>query len=211
MDQKGRPWMTLGLLLLLAALCLTGYNVAAEQHAERESQTLLTELLPAIPADPVPVPTEVGPETEYPDYMLNRNMDMPVDCIDGHPCVGAIRIPALNLSLPVLSQWSYPNLKVGPCLYSGTAYQGNMVLCAHNYRTHFGSIRRLSIGDDVFFQDVDGNLFHYQVADLETLAPTAVEAMRNSEWSLTLFTCTLGGATRMTVRCQQTEAPLPLS
>ena len=36
---------------------------------------------------------------------------------------------------------------------------------------------------------------------METLMPTAVEEMESGDWDLTLFTCTVGGRTRVAVRC----------
>jgi sortase A len=40
---------------------------------------------------------------------------------------------------------------------------------------------------------------------LEILRPTAVEEMISGDWDLTLFTCTIGGATRVTIRCEKTK------
>ncbi|MGN0969549.1 MAG: sortase, partial [Evtepia sp.] len=57
----------------------------------------------------------------------------------------------------------------------------------------------------VLFTDADGNQFRYTVAQVETLAKTAVEEMAAGDWDLTLFTCTLGGQTRVTVRCVETK------
>ena len=68
---------------------------------------------------------------------------------------------------------------------------------------HFGLIKNLHYGDDVTFTDMDGNTFRYQVIEVETLKPLAVEEMKTGDWDLTLFTCTLGGATRVTVRCSR--------
>ena len=53
------------------------------------------------------------------------------------------------------------------------------------------------------FTDVDGNVYNYEVAELETLQPAAVDEMKSGEWDLTLFTCTIGGQTRVTVRCDR--------
>ncbi len=39
----------------------------------------------------------------------------------------------------------------------------------------------------------------------ETRTPAAMEEMESGDWDLTLFTCTIGGACRVTVRCQQVE------
>ena len=54
---------------------------------------------------------------------------------------------------------------------------------------------------DVTITDVDGHIFAYEVISLESLMPTAVEEMESGDWDLTLFTCTVGGRTRVVVRC----------
>ena len=55
------------------------------------------------------------------------------------------------------------------------------------------------------FTDVDGNIFAYDVAEIQVLKPTAIEDMMSEEWDLSLFTCTLDGQTRLTVRCEKIE------
>lgn len=40
---------------------------------------------------------------------------------------------------------------------------------------------------------------------MEQLERTAIEEMESGDWDLTLFTCTVDGAARVTVRCQQTD------
>lgn len=107
----------------------------------------------------------------------------------------------LELELPVMAQWSYPGLRTAPGRYTGTLLGRDLVIAAHNYLHHFGRLNQLSIGDEVVFTDVRGQRFHYTVADLEILQPTAIEEMTAGEYDLTLFTCTYGGRTRFTVRC----------
>ena len=70
-----------------------------------------------------------------------------------------------------------------------------------HFKKHFGQLKNISLGDTVTFTDVDGNVFTYRVSDVENLSGTAVEEMEAGEWDLTLFTCTNGGRTRVTVRC----------
>jgi sortase A len=43
------------------------------------------------------------------------------------------------------------------------------------------------------------------VVEKEVLKSTAIEEMEAGEWDLTLFTCTIGGADRITIRCEKTE------
>ena len=192
MKHKGKGLIFTGLLLIAAALFLTGYNLFDQMRAQRSAAQAAAQLAERLPQTR---------QTDVPDYLLTPEMEMPVETIDGVDYVGVLRIPALALELPVINQWSYPLLKIAPCRYSGSAYQNNLVLCAHNYASHFGNLKNLHIGDAVTFTDMDGNLFTYQVAELETLPPQAAEEMEKGDWDLTLFTCTVGGQSRVTVRC----------
>lgn len=225
---KGSVLTALGLLLIAAALCLSGYNLWETHQAAEEAKTVVDQLTQVIPTKPTVPTTEpatqpqepttppnvetippeeteppaVPTQPEIPDYIQNPDMEMPVQTVNGTDYIGILRIPTLNLELPIISQWSYKRLKVAPCRYTGSVYQKNMTICAHNYSSHFGRLKNLSIGDIVTFTDMDGNEFIYRVAELETLMPSAVEEMTAGIWDLTLFTCTVGGKTRVTVRCE---------
>ena len=191
-----------GLLLIAAALFLTGFNLFDEYRAERSVDSVLQQMMLQ--------DTSVLREGEIPDYILNPDMEMPVETIDGLDYIGTLEIPSLDLELPVLSEWNYPNLRVAPCRYVGSAYQGNLIIAAHNYPSHFGNLKHLQEGEIVRFTDVDGNRFTYKVVVRETLEPTAIDEMQSEEegaWDLTLFTCTIGGQSRVTVRCVQVEEP----
>ena len=191
--QKGR--LRLGLLLIAAALCFIIYNLYEEHRAREQSGQALDALQEYIPG------SDQNDDTSMPDYMLNPDMEMPTQTIDGIDYIGVLAIPSLNLELPVISQWSYPNLRIAPCRYSGSAYSGGLVIAAHNYDSHFGRLKTLQTDDEVIFTDIDGNTFTYKVAVMEILEPLATEEMKSEEWDLSLFTCTIGGRSRVTVRC----------
>ena len=196
-SRAGALLMALGLLLLVGAFALTGYNMWDEERAD----TLALETVRTLRSQ-TPDLEVLDPEGELiPNYILDEEREMPIIQIDGHDYVGYLDIPALELSLPVMESWSYPKLKIAPCRYEGSVYHNDMVIAAHNYTTHFGGLRNLIIGDEVRFTDGDGNVFTYKVSSLEQLQPTQVEEMCESDWDLTLFTCTLSGRQRMTVRC----------
>lgn len=42
-----------------------------------------------------------------------------------------------------------------------------------------------------------------EMPEIQILQPGDVEEMLSGGWALTLFTCTLGGRTRVTVRCEE--------
>lgn len=209
--------MVVGVLLIAAALLLFLYNQnlnrkagetveevmpilieAAEQTEEEEISTEEPAVEEAVVATEEESTEEVVSETEETE---STKYDMTTVTVDGYEYIGYLTIPALDLELSVMSSWSYPKLKVSPCRYSGSIAEGNMVICAHNYSRHFGRIKNLSEGDEVYFTDMDGNTYCYEVAEVTTLAPTAIEEMTSSGYDLTLFTCTYGGKSRVTVRC----------
>lgn len=105
--------------------------------------------------------------------------------------------------MPVLSTWSYALLKKAPCRYTGSVYLDNMVIAAHNSKAHFKKLSQLEKGDIITFTDAVGNVFTYEVAGIEILQPEEVDDMTSGQWPLTLFTCTYGGASRVTVRCEK--------
>lgn len=199
--KRGLVFILAGLLLVVAASSLSIYNIWDDNRATQAVDQTIQELLPVVQE----VKQEEKPEEFIPDYILNPKMDMPVAQVEGHDYVGYLEIPAINLMLPVMSEWSYPLLKISPCRYTGSAYLDDMVIAAHNYRQHFGSLSRLDIGDEIIFTDVDGNVFTYTVEEMEQLGRNDIEEMVGTDWDLTLFTCTLGGQFRFTVRCSRVE------
>ena len=207
--------ITIGLLLIAAALFLVSYNLYDELRAEQAAKQAATQLDAYLPAEAAPeAPTDPVEDqdplvrderTVIPDYVLSPNMEMPVETINGIDFIGVLRIPALELELPIIREWSYPNLKIAPCRYSGSAYLNNLIICAHNYRSHFGKLKNLCEGDIATFTDMDGNVFTYKMVERETLLPTSIDAMESGEWDLTLFTCTVGGQSRVTIRFELEE------
>ena len=205
--KHNKIYTAIGLLLLAAALFLTGYNLGSDAQADRSANAVLEQLAQASSVETPDLPTlpdgESLEETYIPDYILNPEEDMPSEEIDGNSYIGILKIPAISLELPIIADWSYPGLRIAPCRYSGSAYLGNLVIAGHNYLSHFGYLKTLSPGNEVTFTDADGNVFRYEVSEIEVLSPYAVTEMTSGDWDLTLFTCTVGGQSRVTVRCAQ--------
>ena len=209
MSKRGKLCTALGLLLLLAALGLTAYNLWLDARASMSVDVVLERLTPTLSSRQSELPAlssgEALEEAFVPDHVLNPEMAMPEETIDGRNYIGVLDIPALGLSFPIISEWSYDALQIAPCRYSGSAYLDNLVIAGHNYRSHFASLPQLQPGDTVTFTDMDGNVFSYAVSSLETLSSYAISDMTSGDWDLTLFTCTVGGQSRLAIRCDQAE------
>ena len=207
--NKGSFLIILGILCIIGSAAFMLFNLYVQKQAANASEMIMREISTAVPPEqtlsepesaPDPMPTE-----ELPIYVQNPNMEMPVKTIKNNDYIGVLSIPALELELPIISEWNYERLNTSPCRYTGSVYLDNMVICAHNYKGHFGRIDSLKYGDEVRFTDMDGNEFRYAVADIVTLSGAAVDEMTSGDYALTLFTCTVGGRTRVTVRCDRTE------
>ena len=198
--RVGLVMMITGILVVAAGIGLGGYNLWDNHRAGIQAAVIMNDIVQhqeettaaALDGNP-----EVSPD-------LSR--EMPVLEIDGMRYIGTISIPAVDIELPVQENWSLSLLRTAPCRYKGSVHDGDLIICAHNYVTHFGRLKNLLTGDKVIFTDINGNEFRYTVVDLEILAGTAIEEMESGAWELTLFTCTLGGQMRVTVRCELLEA-----
>lgn len=197
---KGNILIIMGLLLMVAALILIGYNRYTDNRAMARSDALLDQVKTAIDEGVDGYNTNLE---ESPDYERIKNLQLPVGVIDGMVCVGIIKIPTQGLELPVIAEFSMEDLDTAPCLYYGSPYTKNLVLCAHNFDSHFLRIRYLEQGDPVTFVDMDGNEFNYTVGMIEVLDPYAVDEMTAGEWDLSMFTCTFDSGSRVTVRCME--------
>lgn len=210
-NRLGRFFTGAGLILVAGAVLLLMYNLWDSRRAEESQEEILAEYLSEnkkaseLPSDP---DGEAADSQDIPDYLLNPDMEMPeftLSSLGDISCIGILEIPSLDLQLPVISEWSYPALRLAPCRYTGSAYKGDLVIAAHNYQSHFGRLKTLSTGSEVIFTDAVGNRFVYQVAVIEALTPWSVEDMTSGEWPLSLFTCTLDSQNRVTVRCEYSE------
>lgn len=191
--------MVVGSVMMVSALGLFIFNEREQRRADESVAALMPQIAQAIqeereaqvPVVQLPVPDE------------NEQTEMKVVEIDGHDYIGFVGIPALSRELPVMADWSYPQLKLAPCRFSGSLYSDDLVIMAHNYKQHFGGMSKVRVGDTVTFTDMNAVTTQYEVVALDVLADSDVEGMTAGEYDLTLFTCTYGGKSRMTVRCDR--------
>ena len=188
--KSGVILISLGAVLILAALLLLLYNRSEDRRAGQEAESLLEDVRSAMAANADPEPQEEPAEEITYDY------------------AGVIAIPNLSLELPVIDQWNYARLKVAPCRQSGAAADGDLVIAAHNYKSHFGYLDRLEPGASVIFTDMEGTVYRYAVEEIRQLEPEDAEdvsSVFSSEYPLVLYTCTPGGKARVAVFCRWAE------
>ncbi len=204
--HAGRICIALGVVLVCAAAGLMLWNRHEARQAGAAAQHVLPALMEAISEGTAPSVPELPQETEGTPPTLPQPEDptMREVVVEGHGYIGYLSIPALELSLPVMNECGYDAMKLAPGRYYGWAASEDLVIAGHNYPEHFGHLEELKEGDRIFLTDMDGRVWRYEVAAVDILAADAVEEMTSGEYALTLFTCTYGAASRITVRCDRT-------
>ena len=189
--KVGVTLVAIGLGLILFAIGLLFYNNYENKKAQAQSDALINSIID------IANDNQANLETDPFDT------EMKVVDIDGYGYIGYLAVPELGLNLPVMSEWDYQRLKVAPCRYYGSTKTDNLVICAHNFRSHFGYIGRLQPESTVVFTDMEGTKLTYTVTSVEILQPTDIELVKDTGDDLILYTCTYGGRTRVVVRCAE--------
>ena len=227
--KKGTVLIAAGILVLISALGLTGYNLYTADTAYRDAASALDKLEDLIPDKELPIPSvdensgaagndsdvgfvtdengenDVPLENEVPPYVENPEIEMPIKTLDGQEYIGVLEISEISVKLPVISQMSYPKLKKAPCRYSGSAYTDDLVIGAHCYDKFFAKLKNVSNGAEVKFTDVEGNVFVYKVLFKETINEKNPKELKSGDWALSLFTCPVMTNTdkRIVLRCER--------
>lgn len=198
----------------------TATNPPKPTSAPEAAQTSNPTSTPEITETPMPTespePTETPEPTPSPEptptptpaptgklYERVPGIEMPGEKVNGHEYIGTLSIPSLGLKVPVQRNWSYENLSVSPCRYSGSAYADNLAIIAHTY--HFGKLSSLALDATVTFTDMENNLFRYVVREKNTISPNDANEIAHSGYDLTLVTCTLSGTKRVAVYCERVK------
>ena len=198
-----------GAVLILSALFLCLYNIIEDKKSGENAAQVLDVLKKEIIVSEetteavLPETTDILSKKTTADYKMQEKQ------VENYSYIGYISIPKLDIELPVMSSWSYAGLNISPCCYSGSAADDNLIIAAHNYNSHFRKISKLNSGDEIYFTDIDGNVYSYEVSSTEIINGNDASAMYNDDdnsWDLTLFTCTLDGRNRITVRAVKADA-----
>ena len=206
----------LGAALIGSALLLFGYHRAEDAHAGTASQEAVSEIQKQIEqAQTVAMETQVTNQEDNINHSPEPSMDEilesddepyttgPVTMVGDYEYIGVLDLPALNLSLPIMSDWDYERLKMAPCRQFGSAATDDLVIAGHNYINHFGSLGMLKAGDSVTFTGTDGAVNTYVVSETATISPTETEKVTESGYPLVLYTCTYGRQSRIVIYCSR--------
>ena len=161
----------IGLLVIAAILMFTWqWNIrTAAQKAEAYIQSLYTLM---------PEPQSAIPEER-------KNNTMPVLSLEGTDFAGILEMPRYGSALPVGAVWKTPSKY--PCCFSGSVYNGTLQIGATTQKGQYDFYREISVGDTVFYTDMEGNRYTYTVTDIRYEKHADQAALERKDAALTLF------------------------
>ncbi len=198
-SKAGIFLMLAGGAAIIFSLIIIAENIRLDSQGKKNSENVLNIL-----------------ESEISSYFEDENNITYTDgnglkksktiSVDNNYYSGIIDIPEIGIKLPVMSEWNYDNLNISPCLFYNDEKNNRKIIAGHNYSSHFGKLKQLKQGDYIIFTNADNKRVIYKVLQTEILGSTDTDKMLGGDdWNLTLFTCSLSGYERVTVRCIQAD------
>ena len=205
--RVGIAFLVTGAALLIAALLLFLYNEREDAQAGEASGEALSAIQEAIAEKNQPPRLELSEEeeTEATEETISEPTELTIVNIDGNDYIGYISIPAFELELPIMADWSMEKLQTAPCLQYGSPLTNDAVIAGHNYKQHFRALHEIEAGETVTFTDMNGYCIEYAVQEVKTIDPRSVYEVIGSEYDLILYTCTIGGQSRVIACCDRVK------
>lgn len=138
-------------LFVAAALTMLLWQWQIRSSAQ-EAQGYVQTLQSLIPTIRGAVPEERSDNT------------MPVLSVENTDFVGILEMPRYGVSLPVCADGG--RISRYPCHLSGSVYNKTMQIGGTSQQGQFDFYREISVGDTLYFTDMEGNRFAYRVADV---------------------------------------------
>ena len=161
---------TLLLITACAILFLWQWNIHACQQQAQDYVHTLRSLMP---------------EVQNVALEERRDNSMPLLSLDGKDFIGILEIPLYNSTLPVCADWGAPS-QYPRCL-SGSIYDTSIQIGATSQTGQYDFYRELSVGDPVFFTDMEGNRYTLEISDLRYKKHADQTALQSYDAALTLF------------------------
>ena len=128
---------------------------------------------------------ELIPEPQGTVPEERRDNTMSTLAIDGIDYIGILELPQYGSALPICADWG--NSSKYPCRFSGSIYDRTLQIGGTTQKGQYDFYRDISVGDSVFFTDVEGNRFSYTVTDIRYEKNADKSTLQRKNSSLTLF------------------------
>ena len=178
-----------GICLIVVSLGLVLFFQIRMQMGWKNSRQVVDQLSQMLP-DRTP-----GVPGSYPDSL------MPVLEIEETDYCAILKIPALDITLPVADQWDSSRLHRSPARFLGSAYDSTLVIGGADNAKQFGFCDTIDQGITLTVTDMTGAEFTYTVARVDRSESAETQWLCEEGWDLTLFCRELYSMNYLAVRC----------
>lgn len=176
-----------GVCLLVSAMAALIARQIGIRSAEEQAKEYVDIIRSSIPA-----PVGTVPESR-------RDNTMPMLSVDESDFVGILELPRYESVLPVGAKWG--NADEYPCRFSGSVYDKTLKIGATSQKGQYDFYREITVGDSVFFTDVEGNRYSYSVTDIRYESNADQATLDRKKSALTLFIKNLYGFDYIIIYC----------
>ena len=187
----GRIALILGILLILCSLGTLVFMHISTDRAEQQTEDIVTQLKKLLPDE------VIGSEDSY------SSMEMPSLCIDGEDIIALLEFPEAGVELPISNEWDKNTLISLPQRFSGTVYDGSLIVGGYDRDGQFDCLEILDIENTVTVTDMTGARFYYTVKSIERKDSADRAELTDSAYDLTLFVRDSSSMEYIIVRCGQ--------
>lgn len=171
--MKYRLFMIVGICMLVIA----GIALIAWQWGIHISQEKMAGYVHTI-YELIPEPQSAVPEER-------RDNTMPVLSIEGINFVGILEMPKYVSAVPVCADWG--QVSQYPSRLTGSVYDRTIQIGATTQKGQYDFYREISVGDLVYFTDMEGNRFAYEVSDIRYEAHADQTTLQKENADFVLF------------------------
>lgn len=189
MKGKKNLLLLIGIGLILASFCFLMFLGIRNHIGTKKSQKHLSQIMALLPE------TTPGAGEAYPDA------GMPVLAIDGTDYVAILEVPAYGVTLPVADCWDRGTLYCTPGRFSGSAYDGTLVIGGADAPGQLSFCDRIENGAVITVTDMTGARFSYTVFRVDRADHAQAQWLMRDDCDLTLFCRDVYSSRYIAVRC----------
>lgn len=190
MRSKSKWVMLFGIILIFCSFGLMLFTQLYANYAKQNATDVVNQLEEIMP------PKSVGVKDTY------SSMQMPSLEFDGTDYIGVLEIPDYNVKLPIVKKWDTKTLISFPQRFSGTVYDGSLIVGGFDQEGQFECLKRVDVGNIVLVKDMTGAQFSYTVDYVERKDSVRAESLEYGDSELTLFVRDTYSMKYIIVRCK---------
>ncbi len=159
-------------LIILSLITLAFWQGAAYKNSER-NQNYINTLY------------ELIPEPQSAAIESRTNNAMPSLNVGGQNFVAIMELPVNSASFPIGASWS--NNRDYPCIYTGSVYDGTLVVGTSNQKGQLEFVKEISVGNTIYITDMTGKRYSFEVCNIQYQKHADNDSLLDGESDLTLF------------------------